>query len=131
MKAASTPSGGKLERIFVGRKTERETFKAVLNSIFRESGPQSVAVANWMDEEDTGDAANDELPHIFLISGHGGIGKSRLLERLHSLAYPLGGGRPIHHHRPRERRPAGSLRQLAAPVSQGRAGRVQRLRGGA
>ncbi len=76
-----------LKKVFVGRRTERDTFKKVLNALITEPTTPRVNVANWMVDEDASRAAdNHNLPHIFLISGHGGIGKSELLKRLHASA---------------------------------------------
>ena len=52
MTAVNNPSGGKLERIFVGRKTERDTIKAVLNSVIQSGGAPTPVIVDWMDEEE-------------------------------------------------------------------------------
>lgn len=80
--------------VFVGRRAELERFKQVLRGFEMRQGVSTTAIdagpaADWYDDEGE-PPTNRELPHIILISGHGGLGKSRLLERLHSIAVKAG-----------------------------------------
>lgn len=73
-------------RIFVGRSAEQAVFKGVLERLISGQRPHPEPPVDWMTAEDDDRPANPDLPYVFLISGHGGIGKSRLLERLHRVA---------------------------------------------
>lgn len=66
--------------IFIGRVEEQNRFRESLKTILRESSAVA-KIKDWIAEKDPA-----RLPFIFLLDGEGGMGKTRLAQRLCDIA---------------------------------------------
>ncbi|MEM8533741.1 MAG: tetratricopeptide repeat protein [Chloroflexota bacterium] len=75
---------------FVGRRDRIEAFRDVLRKVFAQEEGTPRRSEEWDQFDPTAEyedgATETDQPYIILVSGHGGIGKSHLLELFHIIA---------------------------------------------